>query len=109
MSIGASLGGDPSGLRASPAPPQPAASNASSESRRRVRMDDPEMGVRSNAGRATFRLKIARCCWLSRGRGRTLPARADHAAPFRLSSSSGTSANPQARSWRTHPSRGCRG
>src|SRR4051812_7886968 len=57
MSIGASLGGDPSGLRASPAPPQPAASSASNESRRQVRMDNPEMGVRSNIGRATPGLK----------------------------------------------------
>ena len=98
MSIGASLGGDPSGLRASPAPPQPAASNASSESRRRVRMDNPEMGVRSNIGRATFRLKIARVAgYRGAGAGPSPPVPIT-AAPFRLSSSSGTSANPQARS-----------
>src|SRR5262245_53223557 len=54
VSIGASGGGDPSGLRDSPPPPQPAATtSASNGSSRRDRMEGPEMGVRSTAGRAT--------------------------------------------------------
>ena len=79
VSIGASGGGDPSGLRDSPAPPQLApATTSASKSSSRDRMEGPEMGVRSAAGRATNPYE-------SRGY-------------LGLSSSSGTSAKPHARS-----------
>ena len=60
-------------------------------------MDSPEMGVRSNIGRATFRRNSRYSDYRGAGGG---PATPEPIAggPFPLSSSSGTSAKPQARS-----------
>src|SRR6185436_17504928 len=57
MSMGASAAASP--WRCSPPPPQPAASNASSESRRTLRMESREMGVRSTPRRARFAVDFA--------------------------------------------------